>query len=141
MKAKRISMLLRRAHFWLCCMPGQIGRLEEQLSGAPIRIERAAQPQSKFGPYDYILIDAPLRDEPIDLVVASLLDILEEHSEVVRQIAPMLGGVRISATSSDVKYSEEIDSSTFDRLARLNLRATFAFEHALPDAVAPPDVA
>ena len=127
-------MLVRRAHFWLCCMPGQVDAFERRLSGAPIRTRRATQPSSKFGPYDYIFIDAPLRDEPIDLVVVSLLEVLEIHSKVVHEIEPMLGGVRISVVTSDAKYSEEIDSTTFDRLARLNLRATFAFEHALPGA-------
>lgn len=122
-------MLARRAHFWLCCMPGQMERFEDRLSDTPIRTQRAKEPSSKFGPYDYIFIDSPVHDAPIDLVLQSLLDTLEPHAEMMLGLEQLLAGIRVEVTSSSPKYSEEIDSETFGRLARLRLRATFAFEH------------
>lgn len=127
-------MLARRAHFWLCCMPGQMEDFEERLSGTPIRTQRAKEPMSRFGPYDYIFIDGPTHDAPIDLVLQSLLGTLEPHADMMLGLEKMLAGVRVEVASSSPKYSEAIDSETLGRLARLRLGITLSFEHVPEDA-------
>ncbi|WP_143098326.1 hypothetical protein [Variovorax sp. OK605] len=126
-------MLARRAHFWLCCMPGQMEDYEERLSGTPMRIQRAKEPLSKFGPYSYIFIDSPKCDEPIDFVLKSLLDILEPYAEMMLGLDKFLSGINVEIKSTDPRYSEQIDSETFVRFAALKLDVAFAFEHVPED--------
>ena len=126
-------MLTRRAHFWLCCMPGQIENYEERLSGTPMRIQRAKEPLSRFGPYSYIFIDSPTYDEPIEFVLESLLEILEPYTEMMLGLEKSLAGIKVEIKSSNPRYDEQIDSKTFVRFAALNLDVAFAFEYVLED--------
>lgn len=126
-------MLARRAHFWLCCMPGQIEEFEQRLCGTPMRTQRAKEPLSKFGPYSYIFIDSPAYDEPIDLVLESLLDVLEPHAEMMLGLDEFLAGIQVEITSTSQRYHEQIDAETFARLAAIKLNVAFAFEHVPED--------
>lgn len=126
-------MLARRAHFWLSCMPGQFEDFEKRLCGTPMRVQRANEPLSKLGPYSYIFIDSPAYDRPIDLVLQSLLKVLEPHAEMMLGLDKFLAGIQVEITSTSPRYREQIDAETFARLAALKLNVEFAFEHVPED--------
>ncbi len=123
-------MLHRESHYWLCCTKFNAQEVIAELGDVPVRVTKATRPTNKFGPYDYIFIDASNRDQPICLLLQSLFDRLEPHAKTLAKWGDNLThGVTVTVRTSERTYSEAVEPDTLRRAALMNLQISFAYEY------------
>lgn len=123
-------MLHRSAHYWLCCTELEVDTAQQMLNVSSVSIKRAQGPKTKFGPFDYLFIDASDVDKPADLLLEALLEKLEARRDIVESWGrQQISGVTLLVRSSKGQYSEAISSDTLERLALLKLQLSLKYEH------------
>jgi len=126
-------MVHRHAHYWLCCTGFNTPEIIAELGGINARVQTAARPTSKFGPYDYIFIDASEEDASVDRLLELLVEKLEPHEQAISKWGCNLtSGVKVTVCTNEGKHIELVSSEVLGRLSRLNLQVSFVYESVSP---------